>query len=134
MGWLAYAHPAAMLLVLALGMAVLREGLRVRRARLGGRSHGSARHRRLARVFVALVACGWISGVASMLLVRQKPPFESVHAWVASGAALCVGGAWALGRALERGRNGVRPLHAALGTLGLLLGLAAAIAAFAILP
>jgi hypothetical protein len=134
MRWLVYAHPVAMLLVIALGMAVLREGLRNRRARLARRAYDWDRHRRLARPFAWLVAIGWLSGVASMSLLRGKPLFESVHSAFATGAALCIGAAWLLGRELERGRERFRPAHAALAGLGLFLALVAAIAAFAILP
>jgi hypothetical protein len=134
MRWLAYAHPAAMLVVIVLGAVTLREGLRVRRARLAKRFRDASLHRRIARTFVALAVLGWLSGLASMGLLRGKPVFESVHAFVASGSALGFVSAWALGRALERGRERVRPLHAASGALGLFLALIAAIAGFAILP
>ncbi len=134
MRWLVYAHPVAMLLVIALGGATLHEGLRNRRLRLSRRAYDWDRHRRLARPFAWLVAIGWLSGLGSMALLRGKPVFESVHSLLASAAAVSIVTAWTLGRRLERGQAGARTVHAALGALGLFLALIAAVAAFAILP
>jgi hypothetical protein len=133
--WLAYLHPVAMVVVLGLGLVVLRDGLRIHNGRELRRPVSSLRHRRLARVVVVLAALGFGSGLASMGLLRGKAVFDSVHAWLTSGAlvGLLVGGA--LGLALEkRSESPVRGLHAFLASAGLLLGLAAAVAGFAILP
>jgi hypothetical protein len=132
---LAYLHPAAMVGVLALALFVLRDGLRIRRGRLVRRPVDSRRHRRLARVVVLLAIAGFASGLASMAFLRGKPVFNSFHAWLASGAlaGFCMGGS--LGLALERrGRAPLRNWHALVASAGLLLGLAAAVAGFAILP
>lgn len=131
----AYLHPVAMVAILALGLLVLREGLRIRRGRLIGRPVPSRRHRQLARWLVWLVLVGFGAGLASMAWLRGKPVFGSVHFWLA-GAALA--GMWMgaqLGFQLEQNlRAPIRGLHALLGTVGLLFGLAAAVAGFAILP
>lgn len=135
MSWLAYLHPVAMVAVLALGLFVLRDGLNIRRGRVLRRPADSRRHRRLARAFVALAVAGFGSGLASMAFLRGKPLFESVHALLAAAAlaGFVVGGA--LGLKVERnGRSRLRGLHAITASTGLLLGLAAAVAAFAILP
>ena len=135
MRWLAYLHPALMLLVLGLGLVVLREGLRIRQARLQRLRFDSRRHRRLARIFVALVLLGLSTGLASMGWLRGKALFESVHAVLVSGVTLSLLGAALLGRRLERGAGArVRSVHVLLGAGGLLLALTAAIAGFAILP
>lgn len=136
MRWLAYAHPAAMLAVLALGVWVLREGLLVRRARIRRRPFDAASHRRAGRWFVGLAGLGFASGLASMTFLRDEPVFDSVHALLASGALLGLLGGGALGLRLERGPvgPGVRLAHALLGSAGLLLGLAAGAAGIAILP
>ena len=135
MRWLAYLHPALMLLVLGLGLVVLREGLRIRQARLQRLRFDSRRHRRLARIFVALVLLGLTTGLASMGWLRGKALFESVHAVLVSGVTLSLLGAALLGRGLERGAGArVRSVHVLLGAGGLLLALTAAIAGFAILP
>ncbi len=136
MPWLAYAHPAAMLAVLALGVVVLREGLLIRRARFGGPPCDPARHRRLARVFVALVVIGFASGLGSQAGLRGKPLFESVHVIFATGALCGLSSAGALGLWMERHGGGprLRLTHILLGAGGLLLGLGAAVAGIAILP
>ena len=133
--WVAYLHPAAMVGVLAFALFVLRDGLRVRRARLLRQRVDSRRHRRLAPVVVLLVELGFLSGLASMAFLRERTPFQSLHAWLASGALLGFAGGGALGLALERrGRPSLRNWHALAASAGLLFGLAAAVAGFAILP
>ena len=134
MRWLAYAHPLAMLLILGLGIQVLRDGLRIRRARLLGNPTDSRRHRRLARWFVGLLVPGFAGGLSSMLWLRPEPAMESFHFALVLAAVACWLTAGALGLRLERGRPVNRDAHAALGAAGLLLGLAAAVAGFAILP
>ena len=133
--WLAYVHPLAMIAILALGVVVLREGLRIRRARLTGRPVRSARHRQLAKLFVPLAGLGFAGGPASMRWLRAEEVFESVHSLLAIAAVLglCLGGL--LGLRLER-REGraIRGLHSICAGLGLLVGLAAGIAGIAILP
>ena len=91
-------------------------------------------HRRLARAWVVLVSVGWVSGVLSMEFLRQKPLFDSYHAIAASTVAALAITAGSLGLLLDRGRERVRPVHALLGTLAVLLSLGAAVAGFAILP
>ena len=134
MRWLAYAHPLAMVALLGLGVRVLLDGLRIRRARLLGGRADSRRHRRLARWFAGLLVPGFAGGLASMLWLRSERPFESVHFALVSAATVCLLAAAALGLRLERGRPANRDVHAALGATGLLLALAAAVAGFAILP
>ena len=136
MSWLAYLHPALMLGVLALGLVVLREGLRIRRARFLRQPFDSRRHRRLARIYVGLVVLGFGAGLASMGWLRGEPLFESVHALLVSGVLTSLLGAATLGHRLERGGGPgwIRPAHLVLGAGGLLLALTAAIAGFAILP
>ena len=116
-------------------MLTLREGLRLRRARLLRSRADSGRHRGLARIFVALAVVGFGLGLASMGLLRGEPIFESVHSILvtaALGALLLAAG---LGLGLERGRViRLRNVHALCGAGGLLLALAAGAAAFAILP
>jgi len=136
MRWLVYLHPALMLAVLVLGLIVLREGLRIRRARFARRPFDSRLHRRLARIFVGLILLGFGAGLVSMGWLRGKPVFESVHAVLVSGVLGSLVLAAALGLRLERGASAasVRRAHQILGAGGLLLALSAAIAGFAILP
>jgi len=131
----AYLHPIAMAAILVLGLVVLREGLRVRRGRLVGRPVPSRRHRRLARWLVGLATVGFGSGLASIAWLLGKTAFTSVHFWLASCA---LAGLWMgaqLGFQLEQdGRAPIRGFHAITGGIGLLFGLAAAVAGLAILP
>jgi hypothetical protein len=133
--WLAYLHPVAMLAVLGLGLIVLIEGLHIRRGRIVGPKWASRRHRRFARIFLALVAVGFVAGLASMAFLREKPVFGSVHAALTSAALVGFAAGGYLGLRLERDlRSPLRGLHAIGASLGLLLALAAAVAGFAILP
>jgi hypothetical protein len=139
MRWLAYVHPAAMLVLLVLAVWVLRLGLGVRRARLSGRRADSARHRAVARWVVPLLVVGWGAGLGSILWLRGLAPFESVHFPLATAAVLGMAAAGVLGFVLERrirpaALPAARRAHALLGAGGLLLALAAAIAGMAILP
>ena len=128
-------HPALMVGVLALGGLVLREGLRLRAGRMRGRSPDSRRHRRLGKLFVALVGVGFAVGLASMAWLRDRAVFESIHALLTLSALLGFLGAAALGLRLEvRPESRAREIHVALGAGGLLLALTAAVAGFAILP
>jgi hypothetical protein len=132
--WLAYLHPVAMLAVLGLGLIVLLEGLAIRRARVLRLHHDPRRHRRLARWFVALALVGYGSGLFSMAVLRAKPMYESVHAWITSAALVAFVAAAALGFHLERNpRSPLRDVHVILGSVGLLLAFGAAVAGFAIL-
>ena len=131
----AYLHPVAMVAILALGLFVLRDGLRIRRGRLLGRPVSSRRHRRLAPWVVWLAVAGFGAGLGSMAWLRGKPVFESVHFWLASGALTGLSSGGYLGLQLERNlRAPIRGWHVLLAGGGLLFGLAAAVAGFAILP
>jgi hypothetical protein len=135
MRWLAYLHPAMMILVLSLGVFVFREGLQIRRARLQGLAFNTRRHRRLARVFAVLIVVGFGAGLASMGWLRGKPVLDSFHALLALAAGSGLLLAAALGLRLERGAEPpTRTLHALFGAVGLLLALTAAVAGFSILP
>ena len=124
-----------MLLVLALGIFVLREGLRIRRGRLTRRGVGSATHRRYARVFVAAALLGYGSGLFSMAVLRGESLAESVHFPLVSFGIAALALAGVLGLLLERGAGlRARTAHALAGALGLLSALGGAAAGMAILP
>src|SRR5262245_56896478 len=124
-----------MVAVLALALFVLRDGLQIRRGRLLRRPFDARRHRRLARVVVVLVIAGFGAGLGSMAWLRGKAVFDSVHAWLATGSLVGFSAGGRLGLALERRLRGpLRSWHAVTASVGLLLGLAAALAGFAILP
>ena len=135
MDWIVYLHPAAMLVALGLGVAVLREGTQLRAARLRRRPANSARHRFMAKILIVLVALGWAGGVASMVLLRNREMFESIHWPFGTSALALLLVAGAIGLRLERGRAlDQRTAHAAFGALGVLMMLGAAVAGMSILP
>lgn len=124
-----------MLGIVVLGLVVLREGLAIRGARMRGRAFDSRRHRRLAKLLVALLALGWTGGLASMVLLRNQGMFESIHWPFGTTALLLIIAAGALGLRMERAHTpGQRSLHATLGALGMLLALGATVAGMSILP
>ena len=133
---LAWLHPLWMLGSITLAGLALREGLLLRRARLGGRPRvpgARARHVRVAKLAVAAVILGFVAGPISMIWLRGRAPFETVHALLGCLAATCFAVTAFLGRRLERGA-GQRAPHGALGLLAFLLAAAAAVAGFVLLP
>jgi hypothetical protein len=116
---------------------VLRAGLLLRRARLARRpppAGARRRHVRLARPAVLLVCVGFAGGLASAIWLRGFAPLTSFHGVLASLALVLFVAAARQGTRLERGDTQVRNLHARLGAGALLVGAAAAIAGFILLP
>ena len=135
MDGLVYLHPLGMIAVIVLGLFVLRDGLNMRAARLRRRPFDTRRHRRLAKLLIVLMALGWLSGVSSMVLLRNRSMFESIHWPFGSSALALLALAGAIGLQLEKGRWMDRRLaHAAFGALGMLFALGAAVAGMSILP
>jgi len=134
--WLVWVHPVLMTALLALSLLVLREGLAIRRGRISGRRVDSRLHRRLGRIAVPLLIAGFAAGIASVAGLRPEEPLAgSVHFRLAIPAIAGLGAGGWLGLRLEKQAGSrVRQLHACLGALGLLLGLATGAAGIAILP
>lgn len=134
---LAWAHPTWMLLSIGAVLVALRQGLRLRRARLtGARRSAELRHRHLvvARPAVAALLVGFVLGPVSAVALRGLEPFATFHgALGVAVAALFAGVAW-VGHGLAHGRSRARDLHALLGGLGVLLAALAAVAGFVLLP
>jgi len=100
----------------------LRFGLRLRRARRrsGNVWHLRERHVRWAKLAVLGVALGFAGGATSMVWLRGRPSFETLHSYVALAALglfLCAG---AIGWRLERGAAISRETHALIGILAVL--------------
>lgn len=135
--WLAYGHPAWMVVSIGLCSFALRIGLSIRRARLARRPppRGSRkRHLSIAKPGVVLALLGAALGPLSVALLRDWTPMSSFHALLGGVAAMLFAGAGLQGRRLERGDRAARNLHALLGGAAVSLALAAAIAGFALLP
>jgi phosphate/sulfate permease len=136
-GWLAYGHPAWMVVSLGLCLFALRIGLAIRRARLAHRPPprgARARHLSLAKSGVTLVLLGAALGPLTVAMLRDWTPMSSFHALVGGIAAVLFAGAALQGRRLERGDRAARNAHALLGGAAISIALAAAIAGFALLP
>jgi hypothetical protein len=135
--WLAYGHPAWMVVSLGLSSFALRIGLSIRRARLAHRPApraARARHLSTAKAGVTLVLLGAALGPLSVAMLRDWTPMSSFHALAGGIAAILFAGAALQGRRLERGDRAARNVHALLGGAAVSLALAAAVAGFALLP
>ena len=81
---LAYVHPVVQALVLLMALATLRLGLALKNHRTGQRhllqwQGVYNRHTQLGLVFVGCLIGGYLLGLLSMPLFRQRPPFRSAH-------------------------------------------------------
>ena len=135
--WLAWIHPAWMVLALGLAWLALRSGLGIRRMR-SQRAKGlvalRASHLRIAKPAVALIAIGSVGGPISSWWLREWTPFATFHAWAGIAALAAFVALAVIGRRLEEGRAAARPVHARLALLAALLGGLAAASGFVLLP
>ena len=139
---LAYVHPIVQVLVLLMALATLRLGLALKNHRLGQRhllqwQGVYRRHTQLGLIFVGCLLGGYLLGLLSMTLLRQRPPFRSAHFFFGTLALLLfIGGGytgWRLKRGTERYAD-VRDIHVFLVYLGLFVALAVAVMGFILLP
>ena len=126
-------------MVLSIGAAALalRAGLAMRRARLLGRGRTPdmlRRHLRLAKLAVTLILIGFAAGPLSMLWLRGREPFGTVHALLGGTAATLFAVTAVLGWRLERGAAIPLNAHALAGLLAVLAAATAAAAGFVLLP
>ena len=138
--WLAHGHPVLMLVSIGIAGIALRLGLQMRARRRRGEPPQRgllARHVRMARPAVLLIALGLVSGPASAVWLRGWAPFGSFHAWLAVlSAGLFLAAGW-LGLRLSRGeldREQGANLHGLLGTVALLAAALTAAAGMVLLP
>ncbi len=137
MRWLAYGHPALMLVALALAALALRRGLALRRQRLlgvRGRGTALASHLAIARPAVALLVVGLMGGLASTVWLRDWQPLGTLHGWAGVVAVLLFAATGRLGWQLQHGRSQAVELHARLALLAVLAGAVTAVAGFVLLP
>jgi hypothetical protein len=139
--WLAYGHPAWMVVALCLAALALRAGMRLRAQRQGRgvralqpRAELLRAHLRLAKPAVVLVLLGFVAGPLSAVWLRGWSPFGKLHAWLGLAAALLFGTVAWLGHRLQAGRGGRPDTHGWLALLALLMGALAAVAGFVLLP
>jgi hypothetical protein len=125
-----------------MALATLRLGLALKRHRTGQRRLQQwqaifQRHTQLGLLFAACLAVGYVLGVFSMALLRQRPPFRSAHFFFGTIALLLfVGGSYA-GWRLKQGTPQyaeVRDIHGFMVYLGLFVALGVAVMGFILLP
>ncbi|MGQ4807981.1 hypothetical protein NKDENANG_01347 [Candidatus Entotheonellaceae bacterium PAL068K] len=139
---LAYVHPVLQVLLLSLVMATLRLGLilkkhRTRQRLVQNRRDLLQRHVQLGLIFVSCLTGGYLLGLLSMPLLRERAPFGSPHFFFATLAlVLFLAGAYTGWRLKQGTKNyaDVRDIHGFTGYLGVFITLGVAIMGFSLLP
>jgi hypothetical protein len=138
----AYVHPVVQILVLFIALATLRLGLSLKTHRIGHRHLQNRheiyqRHTQLGLLFVACLSGGYLLGLLSMPLFRERPPFRSPHFFFATIALVLFlsGGyiGWRLKQGTEKYAEG-RDIHGFLMYLGLFISLGVGVMGFILLP
>ena len=122
---------------LTVAWLAFRSGMTLRRTRQQGGTAGAAvrrRHLRLGRPAVLLVLIGAIGGPLSAWWLRSWTPFQTFHAWAGLACLAAFLFLAVAGLRLERGELAVRPLHARVALLAVLLAALSAISGFVLLP
>ena len=134
---LAFVHPAWMVASVALAIATARLGLEIRKQRASGRVVGPElrrRHLRLGKTAIALVLAGFVLGPVSMVWLRERFAFDSLHGIL----GIIVSGLFAWtglsGRSLARGDQASRGIHRLLAAASIGAALLSAVAGFVLLP
>ena len=134
---LAFAHPAWMILSIAMALATARLGLEMRKHRLAGRPAGASRrrrHLRLGKATLIAVAIGFSIGPLSMYFLRDRSVFDSFHGVLGIiVAGLFAWTGWS-GRALSLGKKDARDVHRIAAASSLGAALVSAVAGFILLP
>jgi hypothetical protein len=139
---LAYVHPVIQVLVLLIALATLRLGLALKKHRTGQRRLQQRRqifqrHVQLGLLFVSCLFGGYVLGLLSMPLFRERAPFRSAHFFFATMALLLFLGGGYAGWCLKRGTKkyaDVRDIHGFLVYLGFFISLGVAVMGFILLP
>lgn len=138
MRFLAYVHPLWQVAVLLLALWTLSLGLRMRRLRRRRRADRAllGRHVRAGLTCLALLTVGYVAGPVTLSVVREKPVFESGHAFFSTVTMLLLVTGGALGYRLWRARGSVRDreLHVFCMGLGLFLALVTVMLGLDLLP
>ncbi|MBW2232696.1 MAG: hypothetical protein JRG92_16480 [Deltaproteobacteria bacterium] len=122
---------------LALVALALRAGLEMRRRRHAGERRGRelvARHLRLAKPAVYMIAAGFLGGPLSAWWLRGWTPGRTFHAGLGVVAAALFLSAGVMGHRILRGKSRAVDAHGWLGLLGMLVAAVAAVAGFVLLP
>ena len=126
-----------MVVSILVSMLALRSGLvmrSARRRRVRPPEGARARHLRLAKLAVAMVAVGFFAGLASTMWLRGWGVFTTAHGLVSSGALLLFLATARVGRQLETGEARRPDLHAGLALAAVGAAVAAFFTGFVLLP
>ena len=134
---LAFAHPAWMLLSIAMALATARLGLEIRKLRLADQPAGASRrrrHLRLGKATLLAIAVGFVMGPLSMYFLRDRSVFDSFHSILGIiVAGLFAWTGWS-GRALSCGNRDARDVHRIAAASSLGAAFVSAVAGFILLP
>ena len=83
---------------------------------------------------MVLALVGFAGGPLSMWLLRDRPPFETFHAYLGITVAALFATAGYIGWRLQHNQTQARDAHALFGALAVLFAAAAAVAGFVLLP
>lgn len=134
---LAFGHPLWMIVSIGFALTTARLGLEIRRRRAKGDKPGKAlreRHLRFGKIAIAMVVVGFLAGPPSMLLLRERPWFDSFHSilgLIGLGLFLWTG---ATGRSLARGNAEARDVHRIAAAAAIASALLSSVAGFTLLP
>ena len=139
---LAYVHPVMQVVVLLMVLATLRLGLvlkkhRTRQRLLHNRQDIFQRHVQLGLLCVSCLSGGYVLGLLSMPLFRDRAPFRSAHFFFATITLLLFLGGGYAGWRLTQGTTkyaDVRDIHGFMVYLGLFVSLGVAVMGFILLP
>lgn len=139
---LAYTHPVMQAFVLILAFATLRLGLALKKNRAGQRRLHNRRtiyqrHIQLGLIFMGCLTGGYVLGLLSMPLLRDRAPFRSTHFFFATIALLLFLAGSYTGWRLRKGTTkhaDVRDIHGFLVHLGFFISLGVAVMGFILLP
>ncbi len=135
--YLAHVHPVWMLASIALSVATLRAGLRLRAARRRGLRRSADHYRghlRLAKLTIVMLWLGFAAGLASSVFLRGWDALGTAHGFVGSTALALFTATAILGRRLERGTARDPEIHGWSGLLSVLAAAAAFGTGLVLLP
>jgi hypothetical protein len=134
---LAFAHPAWMLVSIAMALATARLGLEIRKRRLAGQPAGASRrrrHLRLGKTTLVAIGIGFVMGPLSMYFLRDRAVFDSFHGILGIiVAGLFAWTGWS-GRALSLGNHDARDIHRIAAGSSLGAAFVSTVAGFILLP
>ena len=134
-----YFHPTIQITTLALGLYVLKLGIKIRRNRLLKLNSPTeitiGRHIRLAKIFTVLFTIGYFLGLIEMKFVLEKDLYNSFHGFFGTLTLIFLYSTAWLGRKIrEKTNEKTRELHRFCAFTSIFLALITAFAGITLLP